>query len=831
MRYHSSLIKQYISINDTVENIANKLIVKTCEVEEIIQRMLPWDVVIGKVTSLKKHPQADKLMVCSVFCGDKGTFQICTWGENVTEGSYVPVAIPWCYLPVIDLKIETRQMRGEDSNWMICSKWELWINEDEEHHWIWTMQYAPNTDLNTVPQKPDFDDITDEDCGVALKNKYPWLEAYIFDVDNKTVTHRPDLTGHFGLAWELNAMYSSEAATKIIMSKLPTLMDAHTYTSIDELVVHGKAHNIPVQIRWNDVQVYGSILLDNCVVQPSTLLTRVILRDCGSTPKNNWVDFSNIAMLLTWQPIHCFDADKIEWTVTIRYASEGEEFIDLMDNKHILTAQDIVIADDKKILALWWVIWGKSSAISENTKRIFVEIAHFDSVIVRKTGTRLSLRTDAELRFEKYINPQFTAHALQMILDLLQYYKKDLWHFDVAGIWLQTLPAYTSSPKTIAIDWKKISNVIFGDDSLLPEIGMKVLGGLWFKFYENTTTIPRWRSPDDINWMHDIIEEVIRIYWYEKVAWKELYGRLAMPHIDIAVRLQQSIEDALVWTFALTQTETYPWLHEKYIAVFGKNTADFYSLQNAPAPELQYLRDTMLPGLLDVIQKNYKTTDPIMIFDTGKIWPKKNAVLTETRALGIAIYKSKVATRQDDPWIVAKNAVRAVITKANITGDIEFTLTHVPYYHSQKQASIKINGLVIWEIAQLNPEVLNSLWLPSDVWCVFAQIDLDTIGNMEKAAPSSSFETLQDQIVRRDLCFVINKTDSYQILWEAMKGIPEVRDINVFDVYAWDKIDAQKKSCAFSVKFVGDGTMTSETINALLQKVITACEATWATLR
>ncbi len=163
---------------------------------------------------------------------------------------------------------------------MICSKGELGINEDEEHHWIWTLQYADKTDLSTVPQQPDFDDITDADCGVPLANKYPWLEAYIFDVDNKTVTHRPDLTGHFGLAWELNAMYTSEAATKITMSKLPTLMDAHTYTSIDEMVAHGKSHTIPVSTTCDAVQVYSTILLENCHTQASAFLTRVILRDC-----------------------------------------------------------------------------------------------------------------------------------------------------------------------------------------------------------------------------------------------------------------------------------------------------------------------------------------------------------------------------------------------------------------------------------------------------------------------------------------------------------------------------------------------------------------------
>lgn len=831
MRYHSSLIKHYISINDTVENIANKLILKTCEVEEIIERKIPTDVVIGKVVSVKPHPQADKLVVCSLNCGAKWTFQICTWWENVTEWSYVPVAIPGCYLPVIDLKIEPRTLRWEDSNGMICSKGELGINEDEEHHWIWTLQYAPNTDLKNVPQQPDFDDIGDEDCGVAITNKYPRLDAYIFDVDNKTVTHRPDLTGHFWLAWELNAMNAAEASTKVIMSKLPTMMDAHTYTSIDELVAHGKAHTIPVQNNCPAVLVYGSILAENTVIQPSTLLTRVILRDCGSTPKNNWVDFSNITMLLTGQPIHCFDADKIEGWVTVRYAKEGEQFVDLMDATHTLTANDIVIADDKKVLALWWVIGWKESAITVSTKRVFIEIAHFDSVAVRKTGTRLSLRTDAELRFEKHINPQYTAHALQMVLDLLQYYKRDLGNFDIAGISLLTQPSYTNSPKTITIDRAKISQVIFGDDSFKAEDGIKILTWLWYRFYENTVTIPRRRSPDDMNGMHDIIEEVVRIHGYEKVEWKELYGRLAMPVIDTAVSIQQAVEDTLVQRFAYTQTETYPWLQEKYITLFGKDAKQFYSLQNAPAPELQYLRDMMLYGLLDVVIKNHKTAESIDIFDTGKARPTVDGKIIETRDVGIVSYRNKVNTWQDDPRLNVKNAVIALLRSAGVQHPIAFAVTQLPYYHSQKQCTVSVWGISIWFIWQLHPEIVDACGLPTQSYLTYAQVHLDKITELEKSLPSSAFETLQDQIVWRDFSIVLDQWVSYQILWDAIKLVEEVKDIHIFDLYAWDKLEAGKKSCAFSIKLKWDGTMTTEQINAVMKKVIKVCEDAGATLR
>ena len=153
--------------------------------------------------------------------------------------------------------------------------------------------------------------------------------------------------------------------------------------------------------------------------------------DMGSVPRNNRVDFSNIFMLISGQPIHFFDADKVDGDVIVRNAKDGEKFVDLFETEHILTPTDIVIADNKKILALAGVVGGLDSGVTESTKNILVEIANFDAVSVRKTGTRLSLRTDAELRFEKNINPRHTLFSLILFLDELKYYKKDLGDYEI----------------------------------------------------------------------------------------------------------------------------------------------------------------------------------------------------------------------------------------------------------------------------------------------------------------------------------------------------------------------------------------------------------------
>ena len=197
MKYTWQLLKKFISVNDSPENIAKNLILKTCEIEEIHQRTISENIVIGYVKSCEQHPDADKLKVCSVDCGKKWEYTICCGGSNVAAGLYVPVALPGTVFEKLGITIEPRKMRGIESNGMICSKEEIDILEDMEKHSIWSMT-------------EDLDDISDADLGTAVKDKFPRLESRVMEVDNKSITNRPDLTWHFGAAIELNAIYSKE---------------------------------------------------------------------------------------------------------------------------------------------------------------------------------------------------------------------------------------------------------------------------------------------------------------------------------------------------------------------------------------------------------------------------------------------------------------------------------------------------------------------------------------------------------------------------------------------------------------------------------------------
>ena len=189
-----------------------------------------------------------------------------------------------------------------------------------------------------------------------------------------------------------------------------------------------------IKVSSEAVNTYIALEIKNIEVKKSDFFSRLQLKDIGGKSVNNWVDFANLFMNISSQPIHLFDADKVKGDLQVRNAREGELFIDLFEEEHSVKSTDLVIADNEKVLALAGVIGGLESAVSDTTKNVLVEIANYDPVSVRKTGTRLGLRTDAELRFEKNINPEWSLYSLLLFLDELKYYTKTLGNYEIGGV-------------------------------------------------------------------------------------------------------------------------------------------------------------------------------------------------------------------------------------------------------------------------------------------------------------------------------------------------------------------------------------------------------------
>lgn len=850
MYYSSSLLKQFISVDDTTENIANNLILKTCEIEEIVERKLPDEVVIGYVNTVEKHPDADKLSVCQVDCGSHGQFQIVCGGNNVAADMFVATAIPGCYLPDIDLKIEKRTLRWLDSNGMICSKAELGINEDVDNHGIWILT-------------EDFDDLSADDIGKSLISKHPRLNTRVMDVDNKWITHRPDLTWHFGIATELYAIYhnASGSDNKIKSDILSNYYQTFSHTNILESLESGDKSKKKIEAKTDLLRSYILLELENISVERSSFFTRLQLLDLWLEPRNNWVDFSNLFLFWYGQPVHFFDADKVHWNIIVRNAIKWEKFVDLFDVEHVLLENDIVVADQDKVLALAGIIWSSNSGVHNETKNIIVEIANFDPVAVRKTGTRLWLRTDAELRFEKNINPKFSLYSLLFLLDALKYYTKDLGKFEVWGLDYfvsEELKKDFMSPKLVDVDIKAMTDVIFGKEvEWFQTQAEKILLWLWFGIQWKkdavwTLSVPLWRWPGDINIQEDLFEEVARIYGYDLIeALPMIWDVTHIPYSGL-VQAQRVIENYLVRNASFDQVESYPRVDNKLLGLFSVDQQNLYHLQNPLNNDAPCLRNTMRENLVSYIARNSKFFDSLKIFDIWKVWDKQaSKLLSETRQesfdkryasnyvsektqLWWVIYKKSLSDRSEDTILEVKNILKGVLWEFELIDTITYKTTAYTNYHPKKQADIYYNDILIWFVGSLHPLINKWLKIPEHASVSYFSIyleSLETLLSQNKEAITYSFETLKDQIVWRDLCFVLDEKEDFAQILDGVKNIDLVSDIEVFDLYKGENLPTWKKSIAFRFKITWEGNMTTEEINKVMQDIIKKVESKGANLR
>lgn len=285
------------------------------------------------------------------------------------------------------------------------------------------------------------------------------------DVDNKTINNRPDLTGLLGMAIEMKAIFTR--SEKIKHQNITHILDEHHPARTLELLAHASSPTQSFEVTTDKCSIYSLLEIDAITVRQSPFYDRLSLIDSGLSSKNNWVDFSNLFMTLTGQPIHIFDADKIQGQIIVRQAKDGEKMTDLTGSDHILSEQDIVIADDSGVIALAGVIGGLSTAVSDSTQRIVIEIAHFDPVVVRRTSMRIGVRTDAVMRFEKTISPLLSLTSLSLILDILKQYKPLLGDYAIVGMYSEMndqVRSYATSGQWISFDLSKCIQMIFGRD-------------------------------------------------------------------------------------------------------------------------------------------------------------------------------------------------------------------------------------------------------------------------------------------------------------------------------------------------------------------------------
>jgi len=786
-------LKDFVKIPDSLsaKELGLKLTMAMAEVEGFIdQKESLKGIVVGEILEVKKHPNADKLKLAIVDIGTKKLNIVCG-APNIEKGQKVPLATLGAIL-LNGLKIEKVKVRGEESEGMLCAEDELGLGKD-------------HSGILILDKKVKIG----ESLAKALG-----LDDVIYEIDNKSLTHRPDLWSQYGVAREVGA---------ILSEKLATYAKA---TVAKESLKEGKEK---LDIKVEDFKLcprYMVVVLEGIEIAESPEWLKKRVSAVGMRPINNIVDITNYVMMEIGQPLHAFDYDKLEGhRIIVRQAKPGEKIQTLDDQDRKLDEGTLVIADAKKPVAIAGVMGGANTEIDNKTKKIVIESANFNHVSIRKTEVKLGLRSEASIRFEKSLDPNIAElgikRAIELILQICPKAKVVSKIEDVKKFKLE------QGPIKVSFDFlnKRIGQ------GIEPQKVIKILEGLGFEVKKQkdglAILVPTWRATKDISIPEDIVEEVARIYGYDNLKINMPLVAMERPEINKERELERKIKNILAYGLTLSEVYNYSFNSEEQLQKIGLPIADHIKIANPISSETTRLRTSLLPNLLNNIIANERFFNEIKLFEVGSVYLKdKPGEGISDKKQGFLPYQEKyfagVVVQKEDqmPFYTAKNIVESLFKKLHLVYQIKEVKTAPVWASAGKTAAILLNGKQIGLITELNPKLYGKLDINNKVGIFeFSLTELNKVYTDEMAYLAiPKFPSLD-----LDVSMIIDK----QILWAEVKnlvlGVEKdlIREIKIFDVYEGKNIPAGKKSIAFRIEYrSNDKTLTMEEVQVIHQKVL-----------
>ena len=614
MKVSLNTIKQFTDVNTSVDELVKKINEQLGGVEEVIDLGKRYQgATIAKVLSCEKHANADTLSVCQIDAGTGENVQVVCGANNVREGIYVvwlstASIVPSTFDDKEPFVLEPKELRGVLSDGMLASARELGLGDD--HDGI--------VEIDPDEWKPNQIEVK---AGTSFAEAYG-LNDTIIDIENKMFTHRPDLFGQLGVAREISAI------TKGLPSVDETAEDVRFvnpewYWSSPNLE-GGSGLELDV---YNDAlgksARFMAVAVDNVAIKPSPLWLQCALVAMGSKPINNVVDLTNYIMLITAQPTHAYDYDKLRGSkIGVRMAQQGEEVTLLNHKTYRLRERDMVIADAQGPIGLAGIMGGSDSEVDSNTRRLVLEVATFDMYVIRKSAMHYGLFTDAVTRFTKGQSHLQNNVVLAKLVEMITEYTGGTLASSV-----HDLPAVSKDQYEGTLSGEVLVSAEFINQRLGTNLTPQQIGDLLrrvnFASYppENDDTsllitAPYWRT--DIELPEDIVEEVGRLYGFDKLP-LELPTRTLKPPVG---NPKQSTKEAVRRSLSAAganEVLTYSFVHEKVLARAGQDASQAFKLSNALSPDLQYYRLSVLPSLLDKVHQNIKSGhDMFTLFEIGK---------------------------------------------------------------------------------------------------------------------------------------------------------------------------------------------------------------------
>lgn len=732
-------------------------------------------IVVAEIKSVENHPDSKKLHLLKVDAGDGQLTDVVCGAPNVRVG--LKTAFAKVGAKIGEIEIAPRKLAGFTSNGMCCSEKEIGISDD-------------NSGIMEIT-----DDLPN---GTDLKDAYQ-IDDIIFEVDNKSLTNRPDLWGHYGIAREFAALAGRE------LKPLDTV-DLSKYDNLPK---------VDMKIEDNLCQRYSCLQVENINTSVSPVNMRIRLFYCGMRAINFLADLTNYLMLEMGQPMHAFDSRKVE-KIRIKRFDEPFTFQTLDGVERNIDENTLMICNDNTPVAIAGIMGGLDSEIVEDTHTLTLESATFNAVSIRKSTVRLSHRTDASMRYEKCLDPEMTVPAIARFVKLMT---------DIdSGVQVVSslTDEYAYHYDTVKLDFDKAFVDRYTGIEIDNDTIVKTLSSLGFDVELNndnfSVVVPSWRATKDVTIKADIIEEITRIYGYDNFDIHTANAPLYPVRADIEKTDEDKIKDILVKRYSLHELHSYIWQYYDEYKALGIEVEDNIKLVNATNPNIETIRNSIVPTQLCQLKTNTSYSTDFGIFEIGRVAYGLNSekLVDEHKMLAITLFSK---TKSVEALYFELRDMLASLTDDIKHRELEYkpmTASH-SYEHPRNLNEIICLGNSIGRIGIVHPVISKKIDKKASI--VFAEIDVKSFAEIQNASIVYE-EPSKYPGMDIDLSFVADKFEPIKRAIEDAKS-NLVKKVSVVDTYS----DENAKSITTRITFAHpEKTLTREEVMEIVDKVVASLE-------
>ena len=753
--------------------LIHKFSLSTAEVEnEIFYKGSDLSgVVVAEIKSVENHPESKKLHLLKVDIGESELVDVVCGAPNVRVG--MRTAFAKLGAQIGEITIAPRKLAGYTSHGMCCSEKELGISED-------------NSGIMEI-----FEDVA---LGTDIKEIYQ-IDDIVFEVDNKSLTNRPDLWGHYGIAREIATLAGRE------LKPLPKA-DLSVYSSLPA---------IDLKIEDPLCQRYSCLKFENIQRHTSPVNMRIRLYYCGMRAINFLADITNYIMLEMGQPMHAFDSRKVE-KIRIKRFEKPFDFTTLDGvNRHI-DENTLMICNGNSPVAIAGIMGGLDSEIVEDTSSLTLESATFDAVSIRKSSSRLAHRTDASMRYEKSLDPELTVLAIERFVKILS---------DNDGSVKVTSSltdeyAFKYKKVTLTFDKKfvdRYTGIEISNDTIVNTL--TALGfGVWLKDDTFTVDVPSWRATKDVTLKADIIEEITRIYGYDNFNINTTVAPLYPVRTFLTKSTDEQVKDILVKSFGLHEVHSYIWAYTEEYKKLGIEVEDNIKLLNATNPNIETIRKSMVPNQLCQVKSNTSYASDFGIFEIARVinGVDSNNMCVEEKKLAITLF-SKTKTVVELYYELANMLSSVVDDVKHQKVSYNTAVADRSYIHPRNYNEIVCDGVILGKIGIVHPTVSKKIDKKASV--VFLEIDMNKLVSVSNAG-IHYVEAPKYPTIDVDVTFLCQK---YEPIAKAIKAVnsPLIKKEAVVDTYE----DENGKSITARLTFMHEErTLTKDEVMEIVDKIV-----------